>query len=185
MSKGKIKYGFGLPWRRTISAMSVGAILLFLGSCSAYVEYVDKNGNNDILVYEDSLITIQRSTEKLGDEILVSHIVRKKDNFSRREYSISNISDHIPFLKARDSFAFSYNVTEQRYKSFSDIPVIAKSFENYTSFQIVNYFPIEKFEDKEFSIYFKLEVNINGTIHTFYRNDTVFKASHYRLVNLR
>jgi hypothetical protein len=165
----------------TIFFVSLVCSMLLLYSCRESVSYVDKKGNNDVLIYEDSLISIQRSTEKLGDEIIISHIVTRRDTFSTANYLISTISDQIPLLKPRDSFTVTYNVTEQWYKSFSDTSFdarnLARNLQINTRFQITYYFPLNKFEDDKFSIDFTLGLKINGTIHTFYRKDTLFKRS--------
>ena len=65
-------------------------ILLLLYSCTSRTHYEDKSGGNNANIFEDSFITIQRSTEVLSEEA-------SKNYYSEVLFSLPNQFQEFPF----------------------------------------------------------------------------------------
>lgn len=160
------------------------SIVVLLSSCSSWVSY-DLKESNDVIIYNDSLITIQRSTEILGDELMVSHLVNKKKDFSLDLFSIKNISDKINNLNPKDSLSFYQTCKYKKYwyRNFSEISPNFKNLENCGSYQIIYYYPLKETK-KNIIITTNLEFIINGKGYATIRIDTLTKNKKYHIPQL-
>lgn len=156
-------------------------ILLLPYSCTSRIHYGDKSGGNDAHIFEDSLITIQRSTEVLGDELMISHIVDKKMDFSPENFSINDISDQVETMRIKDSFSyFACDYNEYWYKTFSDVPSGLRNLQKCPSYQIIYYYSIKSLKNR-IVIRTNLNLSVNGTNHSIRNIDTLIKNTTYHI----
>ncbi|MEO8771642.1 MAG: hypothetical protein ABI402_16220 [Ferruginibacter sp.] len=155
-------------------------IVLILNSCSTWVSYDSKNGSNDIIIYEDSLIRIQRSTEVIAGKLQISHLVDRKKKFETGKCSIENISDDIKDTNNKDSLSFyeSCSFKKYWYSKFSDIPLRFRNLQDCASFQIIYYYPAKAIKDK-IIICTNLNFILNGKNYEIKNVDTLFRNTEY------
>ncbi len=156
-------------------------ILLLPYSCTSRTHYEDKSGENNARIFEDSFITIQRSTEVLGDELMISHIVNKKMDFSQENFSINDISDQVEGMIIKDSFSyFACDYREYWYKAFSDVPSGLRNLQKCPSYQIIYYYPIKNLKNR-IVIRTNLNFSVIGTNHSIRNIDTLIKNTTYHI----
>ena len=156
-------------FRKKGKIFSFAFVVILLNSCSSWVSYEDKNGNNDIIVYEDSLINIQRSTEVLGDELIISHLVNRKVKFATINFSINDISDQIENVKLKDSFSYSSSYKKYWYKNC------------VTCNQKIYYNPSKNIKGNQIIISTNFDFLINGKSYLVNHIDTLFKHKKYHI----
>jgi hypothetical protein len=141
---------------------SIGVVMIT--SCTTRVTYKNKDGSNDILIYKDSLFSIQRSTELFGDKLMVSHLINRVNSFSDTSFSIDNIADIINNISYADSMSLyeSCSFKTYSYKTFTEIPSEFRSLQNCASYQIIYYYPIEKIVGDDIIVNTSLKFSIRG-----------------------
>jgi len=162
------------------------SFLLILISCSSRTSYDLKNGSNDIIIYSDSFITIQRSTEVLGDELFISHIVNRKREFIDEDFTILNISDSIENINLKDSFSFSEfcNFKKCWYKSFVEIPLPFRNLQNCNSYQVIYYFDFRNVKNKSLVIRTNIKFSTNHLITSSEIIDTLMRNTTHSIPQL-
>ena len=168
-------------FRKKGKIFSFAFVVILLNSCSSWVSYEDKNGNNDIIVYEDSLINIQRSTEVLGDELIISHLVNRKVKFATINFSINDISDQIENVKLKDSFSYSSSYKKYWYKKFIEIPIDFRNLQECASYQVIYYYPSKNIKGNQIIISTNFDFLINGKSYLVNHIDTLFKHKKYHI----
>ena len=157
--------------------------LLILISCSSRISYDMKNGSNDLVIYSDSFLTIQRSTEVLGDELFISHLVTKKREFKNDDFSFLSISDSIQNVNLKDSISFyeSCNFKKYWYKSFTEIPLASRNFKNCDSYQVIYYFDFKNKNDRSLIIKTNTKFSNHELITSLDIIDTLIRNKTYHI----
>jgi len=168
-------------FRRKVKVFNLVFVVILFNSCSSWISYEDKNGNNDIIIYEDSLLYIQRSTEVLGDELMISHLVTIKAKFSNANFLINDISDQIENLKVKDSFSYSCSYKKYWYKKFSEIPIGVRKLQECASYQIIYYYPTKDLIGNQIIISTNFDYWSNGKSYLVNRIDTLIKHKTYHM----
>lgn len=170
-----------IQFRRINKLFNLIFVVILFNSCNSWISYEDKNGSNNIIIYEDSLICIQRSTEVLGDELMISHLVTKKGNFSNANFLINDISDQIENLKAIDSFSYSCSYKKYWLKKFSEIPINFRNFQECTTYQIIYYYHSNDLKGRQMVINTNIDYLNNGKSYSVNRIDTLIKHKTYHM----
>lgn len=160
-------------------------LLPFIFSACSTWKWYDVDGNNDVIIYEDSVLKIQRSTEIIDKQLTISHMVTKKKNISSGNYIVENLTDSIIKMKSSDSLSFYESCTFKKkwYKKFTDIPPELKSFDSCYSSQIIYYYTLDKFE-KKITLETNLSLKIYGRYYMINKSDTLCLNKKYHILQL-
>lgn len=156
-------------------------LLLFINACTPWQSY-DLKGSNDILIYEDNLIKIQRSTEIINNQLMISHLLTKKEDFSHENFSIEELSNKISGIEFNDSPSFYEACSYKKYwyKNFLDIPSSLRNLDNCNSSQIIYYFTINNIK-KSIVINTDLKFKVSGKYHAINKIDTLYINKQYHI----
>ena len=157
--------------------------VFILNSCTPHTSYNMKKGSSSIIIYDDNYISIQRSTEVLGDELFVSHLINKKADFKDEDFTILDISDSIANTKALDSFSLYESCSYKKlwFNSFNEIPLTIRNLKNCNSYQVIYYYNIRDFKNKSLVIKTNTKFSNNQLITSSQILDTLIRNTTYSL----
>lgn len=146
-------------------------------SCTEKISYVNSYGSNNEVIYKDSSFAVQRSTEVLGSDLLISHIVSKLDSSNKYGFSILKLADGVEGMSVSDTLSIYSNLKEYSFKRLLDVPDEIRSLTNKDGFQVIYFFRDKHKFPRKVVLTTELEFVRNGEARIIKTTDTLIRQT--------